>query len=53
MPWTLKQTRYLFSKGSPLTEEQKDKMAKELHQNPALGRMRKGSKAMKRGKLKP
>ena len=49
MPWTLKETRFLFSKGSPLSQAQKAKMAQELHDNPSLGRKRKGSKAMKRG----
>lgn len=48
MPWTRKQVRYLFSSGSPLTQEQKDKMAGELHRNPALGHARKGSTSLKK-----
>lgn len=30
MPYTLKQTRYLLSSGSPLTPEQKSKIKNEL-----------------------
>lgn len=37
MPWTEKQTRYLLSGGSPLTDKQKSKMKSELHDEPALG----------------
>lgn len=48
MPWTRKQVRYLESSGSPLTQAQKDKMNAELHANPAMGHMKKGSKAMKK-----
>lgn len=43
MPWTPKQTRYLLSDGSPLSAEQKAKMKRELHRNPALAHARKGS----------
>ena len=42
MPWTRRQTRYLLSSGSPLSAKQKTKMKGELHQNPAMGHMRKG-----------
>lgn len=44
MPWTRQQVKYLFSSGSPLSSEQKDKMHEELHANPAMGHMRKGFK---------
>ena len=37
MPWTEKQTRYLLSKVSPLTPNQKNKMKGELHADPSLG----------------
>ena len=47
MPWTPRQVHYLEPSGSPLTAAQKDKMNSELHENPALGRMKKGSAAMK------
>jgi hypothetical protein len=50
MPWTPKQVKRLLGENSPLTPEQKAKMAQELHDNPALGRARKGSKALKRPK---
>lgn len=43
MPWTPKETRYLLSKGSPLTPEQRTKMVSELHANPAMGHAKKGS----------
>ncbi len=43
MPWTPKQTRFLLSKGTPLTPEQKKKMLDELHGNPSLAHARKGS----------
>lgn len=45
-PWTRSQVRYLESIGSPLTASQKSKMNRELHENPALGHQKKGSKAM-------
>ena len=48
MPWTRKQVKFLFSSGSPLTGEQKEKMHRELHADPALGHERKGSAQMKR-----
>ncbi len=41
MPWSPKQARFLLSKGTPLTPEQKQKMLSELHGNPSL--IRKGS----------
>ena len=44
MPWTRRQVRYLLSKGSPLSSEQESKMKKELHNNPAMGHKKKGSK---------
>lgn len=43
MPWTPRQTRYLLSKGSPLSGGQKDKMKAELHANPQLAQAKKGS----------
>lgn len=50
MPWTRRQVRKLLSSGSPLDEEQKDKMKAELHANPAMGHAKKGSKALKKHK---
>jgi hypothetical protein len=47
-PWTRNQVKKLLSSSSPLTPEQQEKMKAELHSNPALGKQRKGSKAMKR-----
>lgn len=38
--------RYLESRGSPLTSEQKAKMNRELHSDPSLGHKKKGSEAM-------
>ena len=49
MPYTRKEVRFLESKVSPLSAEQKEKMNEELHENPALGHKKKGSAAMKRG----
>lgn len=46
MPWTPKQVRYLLSSGSPLAAVQKEKMKGELHANPAMGHMHKGSSRM-------
>lgn len=43
MPWTRRQVKYLLSKGSPLSSQQQDKMHQELHANPAMGHMKKGS----------
>lgn len=43
MPWTPRQTRYLLSKGSPLTSPQRQKMLSELHSDPSIGHVRKGS----------
>jgi hypothetical protein len=48
MPWTRKQVRLLLSKASPLSAKQKAKMKGELHDNPKLGHVRKGSKALKK-----
>lgn len=59
MPWTRRQVKYLLSKVSPLTGAQKTKMKGELHENPAMGHEKKGSKALKKsatesyGALKP
>jgi hypothetical protein len=52
MPYTMKEVRYLLSSGSPLSMQQQDKMKQELHENPAIGRQRKGTAAMKRGPRK-
>ena len=41
MPWTEKQVRYLLSNGSPLSKEEKDKMKRELHNNPKMGHKKK------------
>ena len=41
-PWTPRQTRYLLSKVSPLSPDQKDKMKRELHANPRLAHAKKG-----------
>ena len=49
MPYTRREVRFLESSGSPLTAAQKDKMNSELHQNPALGHAKKGSKEMEKG----
>ena len=49
MPWSRKEVKFLFSSGSPLTPQQKDKMHKELHADPAMGHEKKGSAEMKRG----
>lgn len=48
MPWTPRQVRYLLSKVSPLSGTQKIKMVGELHQDPAMGHARKGSKELKK-----
>ena len=37
MPWTEQQTRFLLSKGSPLSEDKKEKVKSELHSDPELG----------------
>lgn len=49
MPWTRPQVELLLSSASPLSAVQKEKMKSELHSAPAMGHMRKGSAAMKRG----
>lgn len=41
MPWTPRETRYLLSKASPLTPEQKDKMKAELHADPQMAHAKK------------
>ena len=43
MPWTRKQVKYLLSKVSPLSGEQKEKMKGELHADPAMGHKQKGT----------
>jgi len=44
MPWTPKQVRYLFSKSSPLSPAEKNKMEGELHANPGIGHKKKKPK---------
>lgn len=51
MPYTRKEVKFLFSSGSPLSGAQKEKMHRELHENPALGHQRRGSAAMKRPRM--
>lgn len=51
MPYTRKQVKFLFSKGSPLTEAQKEKMHKELHANPAMGHAKKRHHSAEDGKF--
>lgn len=41
MPYSAKQTRYLLSKSSPLTGDQRSKMLVELHDNPAMAHAKK------------
>jgi hypothetical protein len=48
VPWTRQAVKFLLSKGSPLSAEQEEKMKGELHNNPALGHARKGSKELSR-----
>ena len=48
MPWTRREVRFLLSKVSPLSSQQKTKMAGELHANPKLGHAKKGSKELKK-----
>jgi len=54
MPWTRQQVKYLLSKGSPLSGGQRDKMKRELHENPAMGHAKKkrGKKGRGKGKKK-
>jgi len=47
MPYTRRQVKYLLSSGSPLSGQQKDKMKSELHANPEMGHMKKGSSKYK------
>lgn len=49
MPWTRQQVKFLLSKGSPLTAQQREKMVGELHSDPKLGHAKKGSQELKRG----
>lgn len=52
-PWTRQQVKYLLSKGSPLSSAQQTKMKGELHENPAMGHMRKGySKGLAAGQAR-
>jgi hypothetical protein len=51
MPWTRQQVKFLLSKVSPLSGQQKTKMVGELHANPAMGHEKKGSAAMERKHL--
>jgi hypothetical protein len=37
VPWTQQQTRYLLSKGSPLSEKKKAEVIGELHADPSIG----------------
>ena len=50
MPWTRRQVKYLLSKGSPLTDEQQDKMKAELHADPEMGHARKGGAELKKAR---
>jgi hypothetical protein len=47
MPYTRKQVKYLLSKVSPLSGDQKTKIVGELHADPAIGHEKKGSAALK------
>jgi hypothetical protein len=49
MPWTPRQKRYLLSSGSPLTGAQKESMKAELHADPSMGHMKKGTPHVDRG----
>lgn len=51
MPWTRQQVKYLLSKGSPLSEEEKKKMKGELHSNPSLGHAKKKHHSANDGKF--
>lgn len=46
MPWTRQAVKFLLSKGSPLTREQRSKMVGELHRDPGMGHARKGSSTL-------
>jgi len=48
MPWTRKQVKLFFSKGSPLNPAQQSKFESELHANPSMGHAKKGSAALKK-----
>jgi hypothetical protein len=43
VPWTQKQFRYLMSKSSPLTDEQKQNDKAEAHANPSMTHRKKKS----------
>jgi len=47
MPWTRQQVKFLLSDASPLSDEEKAKMKRELHANPSMGHMKKKSKKRK------
>jgi hypothetical protein len=49
-PWTRKQVKKLLSSESPLNAGQKRRMISELHANPKMGHMKKGSKSLKHAK---
>lgn len=51
MLWTRQQVKYLLSKGSPLTAEQKSKMKGELHANPQMGHKKKKHHSANDGKF--
>jgi hypothetical protein len=49
MPWTRQQVKFLLDKKvSPLTSTQRSKMVGELHADPKMGHVRKGSKELKK-----
>lgn len=52
MPWSKSQTRFLLSKGSPLTPEQHAKMLAELHSDPSLAHAEKQGNALAMGPKK-
>lgn len=47
-PWTRAQIRLMLSKYSPVDEAEQAKIKRELHENPALGHAKKGSKELKK-----
>lgn len=49
MPWTRRQVKYLLDKKiSPLKPAQRTKMLHELHDDPAMGHAKKGSRELKK-----
>jgi hypothetical protein len=52
MPYTRREVRFLESSASPLTQTQKDKMNRELHDDPSLGHHTKGSPTMKKHNIR-